>query len=377
MHIVLTVNAAWNLVNFRTPLIKALREDGHRLTALVPEDETVPRLNELGCNVVPLAIDSKGLSPLRDARLIRDMRRAFKALAPNAVLSFTIKNNIYGALASRGMGHAFIPNVTGLGTAFLGSTVLLEVAKRLYRAAFRPLPHVLFQNTEDSALFERLRIVRPEQGVVLPGSGIDLEHFAPALPSSRPGEEMVFLMIARVLADKGVREYAEAARILRAHYPAARFRLLGALDVENRTALPATEVESWVANGLIEYPGRAEDVRPAIANADALVLPSYREGMPRVLLEGAAMARPMIATDVPGCREAVKPGKTGFLCDARSGSDLARAMADMITLSPHQREIMGTAARVDMETRFNVERVIATYRRLLDANSTTAKRFAA
>lgn len=365
MHIVLTVNRAWNLVNFRTPLIEALQADGHRLTAIVPEDDAVLSLRALGCEVVPLRMDSKGLSPTRDLLLLRDFRRAFRSLRPDAVLSFTVKNNIYGALASRGMSHAFLPNVTGLGTAFLGSPLVRQIAKRLYQVAFRPLPKILFQNEDDKALFETMRITMPRQGQILPGSGIDLLRFTPAPASGRLGAEMVFLMITRVLADKGAREYAEAARLLKARYPEVRFQLLGPLYAVNRTALPASEVMNWASEGAIEYLGHADDVRAAIADADCIVLPSYREGLPRVLLEGAAMARPMVTTDVPGCRHAVRPGETGILCEARSGTDLARAMGEMIDLPIDRRLAMGRAARADIEARFDVGIVIAAYRDFL------------
>ena len=372
MHILLTVNLAWNIVNFRSHLVEALRKDGHRLTALVPADATMPQLEEMGFEVVPLEMDTKGLSPRADLRLVRDMRRAFRDLRPDVVLSFTIKNNIYGALASRGLPLTFIPNVTGLGTAFLGSPLLSQVSKFLYQRAFRPLPHVVFQNDDDRSLFEKMRITQPEQGIVVPGSGIDLDGFTVAPFPHSVKISRVFLMIGRVLVDKGVREYAEAARLLKSRYPDATFQLLGALGAANRTALPAEEVEGWVSEGIIEYLGRMDDVRSAIAAADCIVLPSYREGTPRVLLEGAAMGRPMVATDVPGCRAVVLPEKTGMLCAARSGTDLARALEDMLLLSPEDFVTMGRAARRDMEDRFSVNRVIDVYRDLLDGISTTS-----
>ena len=366
MHILLTVNLAWNIVNFRSPLVQALIADGHRLTALVPVDYTVPRLREMGCAVVPLDMDAKGLSPRADMRLLRDMRAAFRGLQPDAVLSFTIKNNIYGAIASRGLPLTFIPNVTGLGTAFLGSALLSRISKFMYRRAFGPLRHVVFQNDDDRALFESLHLTRAEQAIMVPGSGIDLDRFVVTPFQRKAGKAPTFLMIGRVLADKGVREYAEAARFLRTRYPDAKFRLLGALDAVNRTALSVEEVESWVAEGIVEYLGKADDVRPAIGAADCIVLPSYREGAPRVLLEGAAMGRPMVTTDVPGCRAIVQPGRTGFLCAPRSAIDLAQALEKMIQLPPEEFAAMGKAARADMEQRFSVKRVIEVYRDILN-----------
>jgi len=303
MHILLTVNAAWNIVNFRSSLVEALINDGHRITALVPVDDSIPQLRQMGCEVVPLKMDAKGLSPYADLGLVVAMRKAFKALRPDFVLSFTIKNNIFGALAARGLPLTFVPNVTGLGTAFLSSFLLRQVTTHLYRSAFRPLDHVVFQNLDDRTFFETMHITKPRQAVLVPGSGIDLKRFpfTPLLQQSK-NEAVTFLMISRILADKGVREYAQAARQLKSRYPNVRFQLLGACDAQNRTALSIAEVQDWEDCGYIEYLGWTDDVRSEIAAADCLVLPSYREGAPRALLEGGAMGRPMVTTDVPGCR---------------------------------------------------------------------------
>ena len=277
MHILFTVNAAWNILNFRRPLVEAMRADGHRVTVLAPPDDAVPGLEALGCPVIPLEMDVKGLSPLSDLALARETRRQVRALAPDAVFSFTIKNNIFGAFAVRGLGVPFIPNVTGLGTAFLSGGSLQRVAESLYRRAFRRLPVVFFQNEDDRDLFLARRLVRPEQARLLPGSGIDLARFAPApLPDASAGPR--FLMVARLLRDKGVVEYAEAARRVRERNPGARFRLLGPLGAENRSAIPPEMLEEWLAEGVVEYLGEAPDVRPHIAEAHCVVLPSYREG---------------------------------------------------------------------------------------------------
>lgn len=366
MHVLLTVNAAWNVVNFRMPLIRAFQDDGHRVTVLVPADETVTAIQATGCAVELLRMDKKGLSPKNDLRLMLDMRAAFARLRPDIVFSYTIKNNIYGAFAARGLGIPFVPNITGLGTAFLGSPLVTRIARLLYRRAFAPLPFIIFQNEDDRTFFEEEGLARPEQAVLVPGSGIDLAEFSPSAASTRPGAEAVFLMIARVLADKGAREFAEAARLLKPRYPGVRFQLLGPLDAENRTALSAEEVNSWKEADLVDYLGMTSDVRPAIANADCMVLPSYREGAPRVLIEGAAMGRPMVATDVPGCRSVVQHGVTGYLCEPRSGEALAQAIEQMIQQSPEQRLAMGNAARKDMEARYSVDRVIEIYRDIAD-----------
>jgi glycosyltransferase involved in cell wall biosynthesis len=189
---------------------------------------------------------------------------------------------------------------------------------------------------------------------------VDLEWFRPAarLPKD---EEFTFLLIARLLWDKGVKEYVEAARRVRASFPSARFQLLGFLDVENRTAVPRAQVEAWVEEGLVEFLGAADDVRPFIAAADCVVLPSYREGLPRTLLEAAAMARPLIATDVPGCRQAVEAGVTGLLCRPRDPESLASAMVEMIRAPRERREQWGRAGRARIEREFDEKLVAKLY----------------
>lgn len=363
MHILLTVNAAWNILNFRRPLVEALQTDGHRLTVLAPPDDAVAALRDLGCGFVPLEMDVKGLSPQRDLSLVRRLRRHFQELAPDAILSFTIKNNIYGALAARGMGTPFIPNVTGLGTAFLSSGVLQRMAEALYRTAFRPLPVVFFQNADDRDLFLDRGLVRSEQARLLPGSGIDLDRFeATALPG---GEQVRFLMIARLLRDKGVMEYVEMACMLHAEGAPVRFELLGPLGSQNRTAISRETVAGWEREGIIDYLGESTDVRREIAEADCVVLPSYREGAPRTLIEAAAMARPLIATDVPGCRAVVDDRRTGFLCAARDTASLADTCRQMIAAGPQRREEMGEAGRAKMAREFDQRLVVNEYRRAL------------
>jgi len=368
MHILMTVNAGWNVVNFRTPLVKGLIADGHRLTVLTPDDGHAEALTGLGCAFVPLPMDLKGLAPHRDGALVWRFQREFRRLRPDCVLSFTIKNNIYGALAARRHGQPVLPNVTGLGTAFLSGRALQLVAEQLYRRAFARCPTVFFQNGDDRELFLDRRLVTAEQTRVLPGSGIDLAKFAPPKAPRPDGRPFTFLLIARLLRDKGVVEFAEAARTLRARLPDARFVLLGPLGADNRTAIPAETVESWVSEGIVEHHPPVGDVRPLIAEADCVVLPSYREGAPRTLLEAAAMGRPLIATDVPGCRSVVDDGVTGLLCAVRDADSLALAMARMAAMPPGQRAAMGRAGRAKMEREYDQAIVVDAYRDAIAAS---------
>ncbi|OOY02798.1 glycosyltransferase family 4 protein [Thioclava sp. F28-4] len=361
MHILMTVNAAWNIWNFRRPIVEALIADGHRITLLAPRDGSVPDLEALGCRFIPLEMSVKGLNPAEDFKLMRRFKRIFRDERPDVVLSYTIKNNIFGAMAAKAVGVPFIPNVTGLGTAFLSGGLLQRVAEMLYRRAFAELPVIFFQNEDDAALFLDRRLIKSDQAKLLPGSGIDLERFA-AQKMPAKDSPPTFLMIARLLRDKGVLEFVEAARTTKARHPEARFQLLGAVGSENRTAIDAATIEGWVAEGMVEYLGTTSDVRPAIEAASCIVLPSYREGAPRTLIEAAAMARPLIATDVPGCRAVVDRGVSGYLCEVRNAASLADAMQDFLALGPEQRAQMGREGRAKMEREYDQRIVVNAYR---------------
>lgn len=361
MNIIISVNSAWNVWNFRKPLVEALIADGHSVTVLAPEDDAVAKLQAIGCQIRRLEMNVKGLNPAQDLHLIFRMRRALRELRPDIVLSFTIKNNIFGAFAAKSAGIPFVPNVTGLGTAFLSGGVLERVAVALYKAAFRNLPIVFFQNADDRDLFLQSGIVTESQVRLLPGSGIDLDRFPPAAYAVAH-EEPVFLMIARLLRDKGVLEYVEAARRVKSAHPQARFQLLGAAGAQNRSAIDRDTVGRWEEEGVIEYLGTADDVRPVIEAAHCVVLPSYREGAPRTLIEAAAMARPLITTDVPGCRAVVEDGKTGFLCEVRSADSLAATCDKFLRLGFAERAAMGRAGRAKMENEYDQRIVVGAYR---------------
>jgi glycosyltransferase involved in cell wall biosynthesis len=326
---------------------------------IAPQDAAADaRMRKLGVERIPINIDRAGLNPVADLSLIARYRSLLKRLRPAAYLSYTIKPNIYGSFAAASLGIPALPNVSGLGTAFLRGGGLQAIVTRLYRIGFARAPVVFFQNHEDRALFVGRRIVKADRARVLPGSGVDLDRFAPAPPPEGPP---VFLFIGRLLRDKGVAEFVEAARSLRAELPDARFQLLGAVDEGNRTSIHQSELDSWVAEGVVEQLGTTDDVCPFIAAASAVVLPSYREGLPRSLLEAAAMARPLIASDVPGCRDVVEDGVNGYLCAVRSSASLAEAMRRLANLPPAQRLAMGEAARRRVQERFGEGLVIQAY----------------
>jgi glycosyltransferase involved in cell wall biosynthesis len=364
MHVLLTANAPATLTNYRSGLIEALIGDGHRVTALLPLADGDGGLERLGCRVRNLEMSRKSLSPVSNVSLIIQMRRILAEERPDIVFSFTIKNNIFGALATRSLDIPFVPNLTGLGTAFLSGPVFRRVAETLYRVAFRGVPCVIFQNRDDAALFRTRGLVRDTQIRLVPGSGINLSHF-PETPLPGTDGTPVFLLIGRLLEAKGVFEFIEAARRVNRNGMRARFCLLGPIDTENRHAIPKAQLNAWIDEGVIDYLGETDDVRPHIVAAHCIVLPSYREGLPRSLLEASAMSRPMVATDVPGCRELVVPFETGVLCVVKSAESLAEALETMLALPIARWREMGQQARRKVEREFDERLVIDTYRDLL------------
>lgn len=367
--VVIAANSDWNIVTFRQGLVRAIQKAGYDPLIVAPSDpDAALRMEHLGVDRIPVDIERSGLNPFADFRLFFQYRRLLKKFAPAAFLGFTIKPNIYGCIAARFARVPAVANVSGLGTVFLKSGLLEKLVVPMYRYAFSRADLVFFQNPDDRRLFVERRLVRPEQARIIPGSGINLDHYPSAeLPDGPP----TFLLIARLLGDKGVREFVEAARSLREEMPGARFQLLGPLDAHNRTSISRGDLDAWVAQGNVEYLGATDDVRPFVADATAVVLPSYREGLPRSLLEGAAMARPLITTDVPGCRELVEDGVSGFLCAAQDPRSLAEAMRRFIRLSPEGRRRMGMAARSTVEENYSEAFVVRAY---LDALEELAPR---
>jgi glycosyltransferase involved in cell wall biosynthesis len=342
-RVVLAANSSWNIVNFRDGLIRALKAEGYDPLVIAPrEASTEQRIAELGVEWRQVPVDRSGMNPLADLRLIARYRRLLKRTRPAAFLGFTIKPNIYGAIAARSLGIPVIANISGLGTVFIKRGPLLALVTRLYRFALSRAAVVFFQNPEDLELFLERGIVGARQGRQIPGSGVNTERFVGVpLPEGPP----VFLLVARLLGDKGIREFVAAARSLHAELPGARFQLLGPLDEGNRTAIARSELDRWVKDGDVEYLGETHDVRPFVAAATALVLPSYREGLPRTLLEAGAMGRPLIATDVPGCRQVVEEGVNGLLCRARDAGSLASAMRLLARLDSARIRAMGAESR--------------------------------
>ncbi|QIK95844.1 glycosyltransferase family 4 protein [Sphingomonas sp. HDW15A] len=364
-HVLIVSNCAWNIFHFRKPILDGLLRSGRKVTVSAARDGYETLLVEQGVAFEPLEFSASGKNPFEDALLAVRLRRIIRKAKPDAVLTFTIKPNIYGSLAAALSGTPAYPTVSGLGSAFLSGGILPKITKFLFRIALKGARLVFFQNEDDRELFHREKLVELEKTRLVAGSGIDLDAFkAASLPTSKP---FTFLQIGRILADKGVRELVEATRILRAEGKTCRVLLLGEIGSDNPSAIPASEVRKWIDEGLVEHVPPVNDVRPIIAQAHTLILPSYREGLPRSLLEGAAMARPLLASEVPGCRDLVSDGVNGFLCQARSSRSLADAMARMIDLSRDDLVRMGTKSRALAERKYDQSLVTEAYLREMPA----------
>lgn len=362
-RIIIGVNSSWNLFNFRAGLVRALLEAGHEVIVAAPADTYSARIPELGCRFIPLDMDVKGKNPINDLLLTWRFLRIFRRTKPDIFLGFTIKPNIFGSLAARLAGVAVINNITGLGVGMARKSLLSGLIEFLYRRALKLSRKVFFQNEEDMHRFVSTGLVASNIVERLPGSGVDLTKFRPTpLPGSGRKELLRFLLMGRMLWSKGVGEYVEAARIVRAGGGSARFCLLGFIDVENPEAVARSVVEDWQREGLIDYLGTSDDVKSELERTDCMVLPSYYpEGVPRSLLEAAASGRPIITTNMAGCRDTVEDGVNGFLCRPRDAQDLARQIEKIMALDAKALEDMGSSSRDLAERRFDEKIVIDRY----------------
>lgn len=364
-RIIICLNTAWNLVNFRAGLIRALVAQGYEVVAVAPLDQYADQLATFGCRYVSLPMDNKGTHPGRDLLLLWRFFRLFQKEKPNVYLGYTVKPNVYGSLAAHLSGIPVINNIAGLGSVFIRGSWLTGLVRALYRLALTRSIKVFFQNDDDRQMFISSGLVAKVVADRLPGSGIDLAKFCPV---PFPGEAPIrFLLIGRMLWDKGVGEFVDAARQLKARGVEAEFCLLGFLDVQNPAAISRAQMDEWVAEGVIRYLGVSDNVAEEIAQADCVVLPSYREGTPRTLLEAAAMARPIVTTDAVGCREVVDDGVNGYLCRIKDACDLADKLALILAHSPEERRAMGLAGRAKVEREFDEKIVVSKYLEAISA----------
>ena len=369
MRIAIVVNAAWNAYNFRLGLAKSLLSDNHHVFIIAPFDDYANKLENEGCKFIEIKMETQGLNPLKDVGVILELSKIFRNEKIDIALQYTIKPNIYGSLASVLSKTRTINNVSGLGTVFLWNKWIRVLAIALYKGSFAFADHIFFQNSKDQELFlNRVKISKSKTSL-LPGSGINTSQFQPSY-SVKSGR-FIFLMISRLLIDKGVREYFEAARILMSEGLNVEFRLLGQLDESHKRGVAKTELEESIESSTINYLGIADDVRPFIADCHCIVLPSYREGTPRTLLEGGSMGKPAVTTNVPGCNDVVKHGVNGFLCEPKKAVSLVDSMRSVLRLSTEEYEKMSKVSRKIIEEVFEEKIVIDRYKAKIEELSTS------
>lgn len=360
MRVLVIASFPDSIVPFRGHLLAAMQAGGHEVHVAAPglgSGSTVRgELEARGIVVHEVHLERTSANPLSDLRTLLQLWRVATRVRPGTVLCYTVKPVIYGMLAAwlAGVPRRFAL-ITGLGYTFAGQRrgVVSGIARFLYRSALRRADKVFVQNPDDEALLRAIGILPPQvPSVIVNGSGVDTVHYGPApLPTGAPS----FLMIARLLGDKGVREYARAASDVRRRHPEVAFRLAGWID-DGPDAIAGEELARWVDAGDIDYLGHLDDVRPAVAAASVYVLPSYREGTPRTVLEAMSMGRPVITTDAPGCRETVVDGENGFLVEPGSVDRLAAAMQRFVD-DPAQIDAMGRRSRQLVEDRYDVHEV--------------------
>ncbi len=363
--VAIVVNTSWNIYNFRGGLVRAMVQQGARVIAIAPPDEYSDRLeSEFGATYVPVnRLSRKGTNPAQDAALLLELARIYRKSRVDVVLHYTIKPVIYGSLAAKLVGVKNISTLTGLGYVFITPGLVNRVVKQLYRRALRSAHWTYFQNADDRRLFLDSGLVPSDRSGVIPGSGIDTDKFAP--DGAAEAAPLSFLFIGRLLYDKGVMEFHEAARSIRRRHPEVTFHIVGGLDDGNPSGVPSSMVKLWEESGDIVYHGQVSDTRPYIARATAVVLPSYREGLPRVMLEGMAMGKPLVASDVPGCRDTIDDGVNGYLIAVQDAESLAAGIEKIIRSSPEARAQMGKAGRQMAVTRFAEPVIVDHYLQLI------------
>ncbi|MFQ3599207.1 MAG: glycosyltransferase family 4 protein [Chloroherpetonaceae bacterium] len=364
--IAMVSNTAWYLYNLRLGVIHFLQSKGFEILVIAPHDEFMTLLAKENCKTVCVEMDKRGTNPLADLALMFRLRNIYRKYKPDFIIHYTIKPNVYGSLAARLVGIPTIAVVSGLGYAFSKRNWLYQIATRLMKTAFSFAKEVWFVNQDDRELLLKIGIVPKEKTVQLPGEGVNTEKFAP-IPKSSSSDKFVFLLSARLLWEKGVGVFVEAARQLKPKYPHAEFQLLGFLTDDETIGVTKAQMNQWVQEGVVTYLGTTNNVVPFLANADCILLPSfYREGVPRALLEAASMAKPIITTDNVGCRDVVEDGVTGFLVKPNNSAHLAEKMEAMLNLSEAERANMGKKSREKVIREFDERLVLNEYAAMLN-----------
>jgi glycosyltransferase involved in cell wall biosynthesis len=360
--IALVANSTWSVYNFRMDLIFHLLRR-FEVLIIAPRDEFADELVTAGCVYQDIRFNNRSENPLQDYALYKSLKNIYQAEKPDFIFHYVIKPNIYGSLAAAKCGIPSVAVITGLGYTFDRNNWLNRIVSFLYRKSLKKAREVWFLNQEDASVFTTRQLVSAEKIKILPGEGINTTHFFPQ--SNKPvarTKAFQFLMSTRLLKTKGVGVYVDAARILKNKYRDVRFELIGFFEKNHRDSITEHELRYWQKKGIIHYSGFARDVRPFLRQADCFIFPSfYHEGIPRCLLEAAAMEVPIITSRNTGCRDVVEEGVNGFLCAVNDVKDLVQKMEDMMRLSSFQRAGMGKKGRELVMEKFDVGKILLEY----------------
>ena len=362
------LNSSWNIYNFRLNLLKSLKKDAYEIYLIAPFDEYSELLKKEGFFYFDIYMDSNGTNPFKDLLFSFALYKILRKISPDILLTYTIKPNIYGNFVAKLLNISVISNISGLGTVFIKKSLATYLVKILYKYSLRFAKKVLFQNSDDKNLFLKEKLLSKNLSSLIPGSGVDTNRFSPIEKKDRG--DFTFLFLARMLKDKGIVEYIKASEIILKTHKNVKFYCLGELDENNPISVSKTFINDCEEKGFIKYLGKSKDVKKEIALSDCVVLPSYREGLPKALLEAGSMAKPLITSDAPGCKELVEDGFNGYLSKAKDSKALALAMDKMLRLKKEELLNMGINSRKLVKEKFSDEIVIAKYKKFIREFST-------
>lgn len=358
-NIVIVSNTTWSIFNFRRGLIQKLINQGHQVTAIAPPDQYVDRVKLLGCNYIPLiTLHQISKNPFRDLFLYRELKQIFRLLNPDLIFLFTPKANIYGGMAAGKLNIDFINTINGLGYTFQTNSILSFVVKRLYKIGLKKSIKIFFQNKDDKAFFIDKKIIEENKTELVPGSGVNTSEFIPVENKER---NFTFLLCARLLIEKGVLEYLNAAKKLKKQYPNVVFKIIGK-KVKHPSAVDETVINQFHNEGIIQYIGETDEINNELSKIHVLVNPSsYLEGIPKISLEALSKGLPIITTDSVGCKETVDHGQNGIIISIKNSKALENAMEFMINCSKEKLQEMGRKSRLKALNQFDERLVINHY----------------
>jgi glycosyltransferase involved in cell wall biosynthesis len=367
--IILVSNTSWYLYNFRLGVIRLLQQQNFQIVCIANYDEYTQKLIEEGVTFIKSSVANKGINPFQDLNYLWFLVKHYRKIKPCFIFHYTIKPNIYGSLAARLINLKSIAIVSGAGYVFLRKNILNWITRKLYRLAAKASTEMWFVNKEDLLMFTEEGIVNSKRTKVLPGEGIDTEIFKRDSPYPSNKKNFVFLLAGRMLWDKGVGIYVEAAKLIKQKHANTRFQLLGFVDTLNPSAITKEQIRNWEKDGIIEYLGSTDDIKKFLNAIDCFVLPSYyREGVPKSLLEAASLEIPIITTNNVGCREVVKDGYNGFLCSIKDSKSLAEKMEKIVTMEKSFLQEMGSNGRKKIITEFHERLVLKYYEEILNGD---------